>query len=80
MKQALIYGGICILIYILTGLAIGKSISRTETRMRLNVGKQVIYGKDTVIVIDYSILLDTYTLSNQQQINSLLLPQLKQVK
>ena len=43
---------------------IGDSIDKEKNRYRIEIGKTIIIGKDTLKVLDYSTLQENFTLSN----------------
>ena len=44
------------------------SIEKEKEKARSLLGKDVILNKDTLTIIDYNLVLNTYTLSNNQEI------------
>lgn len=54
--------------------------SKAENSIKKEVGKKVILEKDTLTIIDYSILNDTYTLSNGVKVSFELVEKLKKVE
>lgn len=55
---------LCIIGSIWSGMSVFKDIERAEK----NLGKKVILGKDTVIVIDYSMWNNSFILSNGKEV------------
>jgi len=55
-------------------------LNNTEQQMKDNIGRRIIMNKDTLIVTDYSIVFETYNLSNGSKVSKELLKTLKQVK
>ncbi len=48
-----------------------------ENNMKPNLGKTVVIAKDTLIIVDYSTLLNSYELSNGTQISTEFFEKLK---
>lgn len=56
------------------------SMKKKELEIKKELGKKVLFEKDTVTVIDYNILQETYTLSNGIQVSFDLVSKLNEVK
>ena len=56
------------------------SIGSEIDKMKENVGQKVIMQNDTLMIIDYSILNDNYTLEDGRTISSDLVGKLKRVE
>lgn len=54
-------------------------VEEIENSYKALVGKQVVYDKDTVIIIDYSMFEQTVTFSNGKRVNILVIPNLKEI-
>lgn len=52
------------LLYLLIVRQIGNSLKAEENKYKIQVGKKVIIGKDTLQILDYSIWQENFTLSN----------------
>ncbi len=63
-----IFTCISIMAVLLTGVIAGK-LEREKEKARNLLGKDVILNKDTLTIIDYNLVLNTYTLSNNQEID-----------
>jgi hypothetical protein len=48
-------------------------ITKYDNQMKENIGSKIIIEKDTLLIIDYSIINNSYTLSNGKIINNNLL-------
>jgi protein associated with RNAse G/E len=73
MKTLIIVGiSLSVLLYFLWSNVVS-IISKNSDKMKANIGTEYILDSDTLKVIDYSILNDTYTLSNGAKINRLLI-------
>lgn len=58
----------CFLIYILALTALDMQKDHEETYENM-VGKKILLDKDSITIIDYSILHETYTLSNGKTVS-----------
>lgn len=47
-----------------------KSFDSDQTKFNQNIGKKVVVEKDTLTILDGSMIFQTYTLSNGVKINS----------
>ena len=56
------------------------SMEKKELEIKKELGKKVVFEKDTVTVIDYNTLKETYTLSNGIEVSFYLVSKLKKVK
>lgn len=52
---------------------IGFRVSKHKSHMKAQVGKTILVGRDTLQVVDYSMLNDHYTLSNGLNCTDLLI-------
>lgn len=68
IKEAGVYTILCITImtvcFILAMTSIKNKIKEEGTEMKLNLGTKIVINKDTLVIIDYSVLESNYTLSN----------------
>ena len=56
------------------------SMEKKELEIKKELGKKVLFEKDTVTVIDYNTLKETYTLSNGIEVSFDLVSKLNEVK
>lgn len=59
------------------GESVFDTYRKTEANMKAEIGTRILYTKDTLFIVDYSMLNDTYTLSNGIKINKELLKSIK---
>ena len=45
-------------------------IEDEEKKYKTRIGQEFIFGKDTLKIIDYSLLLESFTMSNVVKVNS----------
>ena len=45
-------------------------IEDEEKKYKTRIGQEFIFGKDTLKIIDYSLLLESFTMSNGVKVNS----------
>lgn len=72
-----------ILITILIVFGIGPTFKQANTaidKVESRIGTTIIYNKDTLMIVDYSILNKTYTLSNGIKVNYNLIGKLDSIK
>ncbi len=81
MRKAIIAGAVlfCLMIVFLVFLmqGINSQYKNHIDKVQLNIGKKVILYKDTLLIINYSIIDNTYTLSNGVKVASELIEQIK---
>jgi hypothetical protein len=71
-KMWIAFVAICLLVTI-NYIYIVNRVINIDDEFKKSIGKEIVLGKDTLIVIDYSALTNTYTLSNGYKINKALL-------
>lgn len=49
---------------IISVISLKREINKEKTKIEVNIGKRVVIEKDTLLIVDYSIYNDTYTLSD----------------
>lgn len=47
-----------------------KGIERYKSKYEVKVGQNFILEKDTLVIIDYSLIMENFTLSNGKAVNS----------
>lgn len=56
---------IILIIFFFYGIIkISSTYNESSNDMSANIGKQIVLGKDTLVVIDYNSVMENYTLSN----------------
>ena len=55
------------------GNDIRKELSTEENKYKKHLGKNYIIDKDTLTIVDYSIFLETFTLSDERKVNYMLI-------
>ena len=57
-----------------------EQFNKEQSGFKSEIGQKVVLEKDTLLIIDYSSLMKTYTLSNGKEISFDLVSKLKKVK
>jgi hypothetical protein len=57
-----------ILLYFIENTAL-RQVGNLENKYKAEVGRTVVLGKDTLTIVDYSILMENFTLSNGQKVS-----------
>lgn len=60
---------LCIAIF-LTLISMFSSFHQSQSMYKNKLGQKIVISKDTLIIIDYSLIAETFTLSNGADINS----------
>jgi hypothetical protein len=69
MKNLLIVTFVFALVSTLNYLYVKDKVNARVIELERKLGDEIVLGKDTLIIIDYSIMTNTYTLSNGYKIN-----------
>lgn len=56
-------------VYLLTS-SITSEIEKEKNKYKVKIGQKVILEKDTLTIIDYSSIMETFTLSNGKEVNA----------
>lgn len=61
--------------YLLSGVIkdVSKEIENTENKYKKHIGKKHVIDKDTLIIVDYSILNESFTLSDGRKVSYVLI-------
>lgn len=64
--------GSVLCIHFLT-LSITKVISTEQDKYKVKIGQKFILEKDTLTIVDYSLIMETFKLSNGKEVNASLI-------
>lgn len=64
--------GSVLYIHFLT-LSITKVISTEQDKYKVKIGQKFILEKDTLTIVDYSLIMETFKLSNGKEVNASLI-------
>lgn len=54
-------------------LSIKKAISTEQDKYKVKIGQKFILEKDTLTIVDYSLIMETFKLSNGKEVNASLI-------
>lgn len=57
--------------YYLTN-SLSSELNKKTDEYKSKIGQRIVIEKDTLTVVDYSIVMETFTLSNGKQVNSVI--------
>jgi len=81
MKKVIVIGIIFLLLFVFgLNLFLTKLTNKVDNSlkvMKAEIGQKVLLGKDTLTVVDYSLVKDNYKLSNGAEVNSSLINKIK---
>lgn len=61
---------IMVLVFIFFGIYyLASEIESKRDAMKANVGKKIVIGNDTLLIVDYSYVFESYTLSNGTEVS-----------
>lgn len=73
MKNFIIINTIFFILIVIALYCINTNLTKTENKYKSKIGQKLILEKDTLIIIDYSLLRSTFTLSNNKEVNKKLI-------
>jgi hypothetical protein len=80
MKKMLIIFGCLVVLLSITVFGMIKIFSDEQAKAKEKIGHRYVLGKDTILVIDFSTIKDTYTIYGGQEVAPELLSTLVEVK
>lgn len=77
MVRKLFFGVLVVMILMMCGAVLifyglTSVVSKSENKMKSFVGKKVVIEKDTLMIINYSLINNTYKLSDNSEVSSVL--------
>jgi uncharacterized protein YxeA len=75
MKKIIIYIIATVVLYYLSVSYLTSKIEKEQNKYKVKIGTKYVLEKDTLTVVDYSSILETFTLSNEKTVNASLILQ-----